>query len=107
MPLADRRPQGNRQEVLGHRSAISLPVSTARAIHGDGEDKIGRAVRGEAAAYRRIRFGDDGQAGWHHFWPRNEVQNKVHDPPERHRELLGKYTDADMHNIFAYLETFK
>jgi cytochrome c oxidase cbb3-type subunit 3 len=47
------------------------------------------------------------QAGWHHSWPRNEVQYKVHDPLERHRELLRKFTDADMHNIFAYLETIK
>ena len=47
------------------------------------------------------------QAGWHHSWPRNEVQYTVHDPLERHRELLRKYTDADMHNMFAYLETFK
>jgi len=47
------------------------------------------------------------KAGWHHSWPRNEVQYTVHDPLERHRELLRKYTDADMHNMFAYLETFK
>jgi cytochrome c oxidase cbb3-type subunit 3 len=46
-------------------------------------------------------------AGWHHSWPRNAVQYTVHDPLERHRELLRKYTDADMHNMFAYLETLK
>jgi len=47
------------------------------------------------------------QAGWHHSWPRNEVSYTVHDPLERHRELLKVYTDADMHNMFAYLETLK
>jgi cytochrome c oxidase cbb3-type subunit III len=47
------------------------------------------------------------KAGWHHSWPRNEVQYTVHDPLARHRELLGKYTDADMHNMFAYLETLQ
>jgi cytochrome c oxidase cbb3-type subunit 3 len=45
------------------------------------------------------------QSGWHRSWPRNEVQYTVHDPVEGHRKLLPKYTDADMHNIFAYLET--
>lgn len=45
------------------------------------------------------------QAGWHHSWARKDVQYTVHDPLERHRELLRRYTDADMHNLFAYLET--
>jgi cytochrome c oxidase cbb3-type subunit 3 len=35
------------------------------------------------------------------------VQYTVHDPLQRHRELLSKYTDADMHNLFAYLETLQ
>ena len=47
------------------------------------------------------------KAGWHHSWPRDEVKYTVHDPLERHRELLRKYTDADMHNMFAYLETLQ
>jgi cytochrome c oxidase cbb3-type subunit 3 len=47
------------------------------------------------------------KAGWYHSWPRNQVQYTVHDPLERHRELLSKYTDADMHNLFAYLETLQ
>src|SRR5260370_95291 len=54
---------GNRQEVFGHRAALALPVSAERAIYCDGEDKIGRAIRGETAAYRRIRFRDDGPGG--------------------------------------------
>jgi cytochrome c oxidase cbb3-type subunit 3 len=45
------------------------------------------------------------KAGWHRSWMRNEVEYTVHDPLEAHRKLLAKYTDADMHNIFAYLET--
>jgi cytochrome c oxidase cbb3-type subunit 3 len=31
----------------------------------------------------------------------------VKDPLRAHRELLGKYTDADMHNLLAYLVTLK
>ena len=47
------------------------------------------------------------QSGWYHSWPRNQVQYTVHDPLSRHRELLAKYTDTDMHNLFAYLETLQ
>jgi cytochrome c oxidase cbb3-type subunit III len=35
------------------------------------------------------------------------VKVEVHDPLAAHQELLGKYTDADVHNILAYLVTLK
>ena len=31
----------------------------------------------------------------------------IHDPLARHHELLDRYTDADMHNLTAYLATLK
>jgi cytochrome c oxidase cbb3-type subunit 3 len=45
--------------------------------------------------------------GSYHSWPRNQVQVDVHDPLQAHRELLGKYTEDDVHNLFAYLETLQ
>ncbi len=45
--------------------------------------------------------------GWHHSWPRGTVKVEVQDPLAAHRELLFKYTNADMHNLFTYLETIK
>lgn len=47
------------------------------------------------------------QDGWYHSWPASAVKTEVHDPLAAHTELLEKYTDADMHNIFTYLETLK
>jgi hypothetical protein len=32
---------------------------------------------------------------------------EVNDPLKAHRELLGQYTDADIHNVTAYLVTLK
>jgi mono/diheme cytochrome c family protein len=48
-------------------------------------------------------------AGEYHSWSIDGtgVQVKVHDPLKEHAELLKQYTDADMHNILAYLETLK
>ena len=44
--------------------------------------------------------------GWHHSYARGSVKKvDVHDPLSAHRELLKRYTDADVHNLFAYLET--
>ena len=44
---------------------------------------------------------------WYRSWARVRVKVEVRDPMEKHRELLHQYTDADVHNIFAYLETLK
>ena len=46
-------------------------------------------------------------AGWYRSFPRDQVKVSVHDPLAAHRELLDKLTQADMHNLFAYLETLK
>jgi mono/diheme cytochrome c family protein len=35
------------------------------------------------------------------------IRVEVHDPLAQHLKLLHQYTDADMHNILAYLETLK
>jgi cytochrome c oxidase cbb3-type subunit 3 len=31
----------------------------------------------------------------------------IHDPMERHRQMLGEYSDKDIHDVTAYLETLK
>ena len=36
-----------------------------------------------------------------------DVKVKVEDPLSAHFDLLGKYTDAEMHNVYAYLESMK
>jgi cytochrome c oxidase cbb3-type subunit 3 len=40
-------------------------------------------------------------------YQRSAVKVKVEDPLAAHFDQLGKYTDADMHNVYAYLETLK
>lgn len=49
-------------------------------------------------------------SGTYHSWRRDVTQGikvEIHDPLQRHQELLEKYSDKDMHNILAYLETMK
>jgi len=45
--------------------------------------------------------------GWYRSWNSSDVKFRVHNPVEAHLELLHKYTEADMHNVFAYLETLQ
>ncbi len=47
-------------------------------------------------------------SGNYHSWPRaNGLQVTVEDRLAAHRQLLGKYTDADIHNLTAYLVTLR
>jgi cytochrome c oxidase cbb3-type subunit 3 len=46
-------------------------------------------------------------AGNYHYWKRPDVQVTVEDKLAGHRALLPKYTDADIHNLTAYLVTLK
>src|ERR1035437_3261430 len=45
--------------------------------------------------------------GVYHSFPRDRVKVEIPDPLKGHRELLAKYSDADMHNLLAYLMTLK
>lgn len=48
-------------------------------------------------------------SGEYHSFTREGATPKVeiHDPLKEHIDLLGKYTDADIHNVTAYLVTLK
>ena len=48
----------------------------------------------------------DGSGGYRSF-SREQVKVELQDALAAHRELLGKLTQADVHNLFAYLETLK
>ena len=49
----------------------------------------------------------DASGEYHSFSRDAHVKVEVHDPLAAHAELLKKYTDADMHNLLAYLVTLK
>ena len=46
-------------------------------------------------------------SGWYRSWPASQVRFTVDDPRQAHVEQLGKYTDADMHDVLAYLQTLR
>jgi cytochrome c oxidase cbb3-type subunit III len=46
-------------------------------------------------------------SGWYRSFSRAQVKVELQDALAAHRELLGKLTQADVHNLFAYLETLK
>lgn len=77
--------------------------ATATVMFPSGEKFQGKLLHLDAF-YVAIQNQDD---GWYRSWPLREVRVEVNDPLAGHLELLGKYTDKDIHDVFAYLETLK
>ena len=46
-------------------------------------------------------------SGWYRSFSRDRVKVELQDPLAAHRSLLDKLTQADVHNLFAYLESLK
>ncbi len=75
---------------------------TATVITGAGKQFMGELVYQDPFS---IAIKD--RDSWYHSWPCSKVKFQIHDPLAAHVELLHKYTEADVHNLFAYLETLK
>lgn len=45
--------------------------------------------------------------GWSHSFPAGAVKIEIDDPLRAHTDLLGRYTDEEIHDVFAYLQTLK
>lgn len=45
--------------------------------------------------------------GWYRSWPVEELKYTIDAPADAHVRLLARYTDADIHNLMAYLQTLK
>ncbi|HLJ45557.1 MAG TPA: cytochrome c [Bryobacteraceae bacterium] len=67
----------------------------------------GQQVDGRLMNIDEFDVGIRDKSGQYRSFSRDHVQVSIHDPMQVHRELLSKYSDADVHNLFAYLETLK
>lgn len=69
----------------------------------------GTAVTGKLAYLDDFTVSLVDASGENRSWSRETpgLQMQVKDPLQAHADLLPKYTDADMHNVLAYLETLK
>jgi cytochrome c oxidase cbb3-type subunit 3 len=67
----------------------------------------GQTVTGTLAYRDEFTIALTDATGWYRSWPTAQVKFTVDDPREAHVEQLGKYTDADMHDVLAYLQTLR
>jgi mono/diheme cytochrome c family protein len=67
----------------------------------------GQQVAGTLVYQDEFTVGLRDQEGNYRSWPANRVSYKVNSPVEAHVDQFGKYTDADIHNLMAYLQTLR
>jgi cytochrome c oxidase cbb3-type subunit III len=67
----------------------------------------GQAVSGELKYLDEFTVGLVDSEGAYHSWRTGDVQYKIDAPVNAHIELFSKYTDDDIHNLMAYLQTLR
>jgi cytochrome c oxidase cbb3-type subunit 3 len=83
--------------------AVSKPTVTITVTRKNADTVSGVAVYiGEYDLALR-----DSKGGYRSFQRSQALKIEVQDPMEAHRHLIGTYSDADMHNLLAYLLEFK
>lgn len=69
--------------------------------------KSGQAFTGSLLKYDDFDVALRDANGDDHYWRRDRVEVRIEDKLGGHRALLPKYSDADLHNVTAYLATLK
>jgi cytochrome c oxidase cbb3-type subunit III len=70
-------------------------------------DSSGKQFTGKVRLHTNYEIALEDNDGWYHSWPLDKVKVEAKDPLVAHRELLSQFTDAEMHDILAYLESLK
>ena len=66
-----------------------------------------QTVSGQLAYRDEFTVGMRDSSNRYRSWPTNRVKYTIDAPADAHAALLGKYTDADIHNLMAYLQTLR
>lgn len=104
-------PTGDLEGIARKYSAVDLqtrflypPRQRLTAVVTDAAQK---QYTGEVLLLTNYDVAIQDAEGWYHSWPAGAVKVDVKDRLAAHRELLPRYTDSDMHNMLAYLETLR
>ena len=102
----------------GVRSFASVQGSLAMyAIYRWGSDEqkgaylplmaSGEKIAGTVEYKDEFTIAVKDSTGWYRSFPTSKVKFEVASPAEAHVDLMAKYTDDDIHNLMAYLQTLR
>ena len=101
-------------DLAGIATKLSPMDLEARMLYPGGKHRTavvtlrsGEQVKGSVEHADDFVIALRDENGWYRSFRRDSVKVELEDKLAAHRELLGKLTQADVHNLFAYLETLK
>ena len=104
-------PTGDLAGIAGKYSAVDLQTRflypQRKRLTAVVTDAGGKQYAGDVMLLTNYDVAIQDAEGWYHSWPVDAVKLEVKDRLKAHRELLTRYTDSDMHNMLAYLETLR
>ncbi len=104
-------PTGNLAGVASKYSGLKLEQQML--YPADVKSKVtvktssGQAFEGAVEYQDEFTIGMRDSFGVYHSWPTSAVTYKVTNPADAHIALFSKYTDDDIHNVLAYIQTMK
>jgi cytochrome c oxidase cbb3-type subunit 3 len=105
-PTGDFKGLANRVKGLELLQRMLYP-SRAKAATVAVTLPSGETVSGPLAYQDEFTIALTDAAGRYRSWPTRAVKFTVNNPLDAHVEQLGKYSDDDMHNVLAYLQTLR
>jgi cytochrome c oxidase cbb3-type subunit III len=104
-------PTGDLAGIAGKYSSIELE---ARMLYPEGKRvsavitlPSGEQIREPVVHYDDFVIAVRDDSGWYRSFSRRKAKVELQDPLEAHRKLLDKLTQADVHNLFAYVYSLK
>lgn len=67
----------------------------------------GKVLQGRVEYQDEFTLGIVLADGTYRSWPVKKIKYKIDSPQDAHVELFSKYTDDDIHNLMAYLQTLR
>ena len=67
----------------------------------------GQSFSGPLEYQDEFTIGMRDSTGAYHSWPTSAITYTVTDPAGAHVTAMERYTDADIHNVLAYIQTMK
>lgn len=104
-------PTGDLAGISTRYQGLELEEQTLYPKHAKSKVAVtlasGQTITGTLEYLDEFTVGLTDSTGSYRSWRTSDVQYKVDAPVNAHVELLSKYTDADIHNLMAYLQTMR
>jgi cytochrome c oxidase cbb3-type subunit 3 len=102
-------PTGDLAGIASRYQGLELEERMLYPRHAKSKVRVtlssGQEISGTLAYLDEFTVGLTNADGAYQSWRTRDVKYKVDAPVEAHVELFSKYTDDDVHNLMAYLQT--